>query len=237
MKSKAERPDAAPDAGGVPVLPPASQTRSRESLERVLDATIALLTQRGDGDFTIAEVGAAAGVAVGTVYGRVGNKESLLLALHERELERMDRETVHSLATASESGGTLDEAVGAAITARARVLAADAPLLRALIRVAEDYPAISRRGRASGLTARAAFIDTLAHVCRRFDLDVTDDDLAWADEVTFAVATRQLGIGLADRSAPMREFPLDALATRLARTVAAYLRSAAGGRPGQERSP
>lgn len=206
-----------------PLLPAASQSRSRASLERVVDATITLLTERGDGDFTIAEVSAYAGVAVGTVYGRVGNKESLLLAVHERELTRMDRETVARLSAATESGSTLRQAVGAVIAARTAMLAAEAPLLRALMRVAGDYPAISRRGRTSGLIAQSAFVETLTAVCRRFDVHVDGMDVEWADEVTYAVAARQLGIEVADRGAPMRDIPLEELTERLTATVTAYL--------------
>ncbi|GEM_PF-1898083 len=222
MDSKTTFTDAAAEE---PLLPAASQTRSRESLERVVDATIRLLTERGDGDFTIAEVSAYAGVAVGTVYGRVGNKESLLLAVHERELTRMDRETVAHLGAASGSGSTLREAIGAVIAARTTTLAAEAPLLRALMRVAVDYPAISRRGRESGLIAQSAFVATLTAVCRRFGLDLAGEDVEWADEVTYAVAARQLGIELADRGAPMRVIPIERLTARLTDTITAYLSS------------
>jgi AcrR family transcriptional regulator len=65
----------------------AQQGRSRETLERILAAAEELLETREFDELTMADLAEHAGCAVGTVYGRIPNKESLLLCLHERYME------------------------------------------------------------------------------------------------------------------------------------------------------
>ncbi|WP_439593777.1 TetR/AcrR family transcriptional regulator [Microbacterium sp.] len=204
-------------------LPPATQERSRASLERVLDAAVALLVQRGAMGFTIAEVSALAGVAVGTIYGRVGSKESLLLAVSSRELDRIDAETTTSLQKIAQKGATITDAVALLVDARLAILTREATLLRAIIRAADEYPATAGRGNASGFLAQRTFTEALGVVCRRFDVAVTTDDLEWAGDVVEAVATRHLSIGLPDHAAPARRVDSRAFAERLTLTVTPFL--------------
>jgi AcrR family transcriptional regulator len=52
--------------------------------DRILDAALALFMEQGYDDTTIAQVAAAAGVAVQTVYFTFGNKTRLLSEVHDR---------------------------------------------------------------------------------------------------------------------------------------------------------
>ncbi len=63
-----------------------SQARSRDTLDRILTAAEELLETREFDELTMADLAEQAGCGVGTVYGRLPNKESLLLCLHERYL-------------------------------------------------------------------------------------------------------------------------------------------------------
>lgn len=63
---------------------PTLQARSADTLERILRAAERLLPDREFDQITMAELATEAGCAVGTVYGRVENKEHLLFCLHER---------------------------------------------------------------------------------------------------------------------------------------------------------
>lgn len=209
-------------------LPPATQERSRASLERVLDATVALLVQRGATGFTVAEVSTLAGVAVGTIYGRVGSKEALLLAVSARELDRIDADMAESLADAAEQGGDLVDAIAHLIDARLTILTREATLLRAIIRAADDYPAAAGRGHTSGSVVQRTVTDALARVCDRFGITVTTDDLYWAGDVVEAVATHHLSIGLPDHAAPARRVDSGEFAQRLTETVASFLLARAG---------
>lgn len=65
----------------------AKQERSRETLARILAAAEELLEMREFDELTMADLAERARCGVGTVYGRLPNKESLLLCLHERSME------------------------------------------------------------------------------------------------------------------------------------------------------
>lgn len=60
------------------------QARSRRTLDRILDATEALLGDRTFEDLTIAEVLKRAGASVGAFYARFSGKEALLDAIYDR---------------------------------------------------------------------------------------------------------------------------------------------------------
>jgi AcrR family transcriptional regulator len=64
------------------------QDRSKKTLERLLDATEAIIRERGVDAVTIPEVVQAAKSSVGSFYGRFPNKTALLSCLHERACEQ-----------------------------------------------------------------------------------------------------------------------------------------------------
>jgi AcrR family transcriptional regulator len=64
------------------VVPP-RQARSRRTLERILAAAERLLADRDFEDLTMADLAAAAGCAVGTLYDRIPSKEALLDCLYD----------------------------------------------------------------------------------------------------------------------------------------------------------
>jgi AcrR family transcriptional regulator len=78
----------------VPQLPPLRwirpprQARTQESLERLLDAAEALLSEKRFEDVHVAEVASRAGTSVAAFYRRFEDKEALLHALHERLCEQ-----------------------------------------------------------------------------------------------------------------------------------------------------
>ncbi|MEU3617995.1 TetR/AcrR family transcriptional regulator [Streptomyces sp. NPDC006872] len=92
------------------------QERSRESLERVLDAGFEILAEDGWHDFTLARVCERAGVSVGLLYRRFHGREELLAALQDRWLNAVDR-TREELASRPISWAEIDasEAVRVAI--------------------------------------------------------------------------------------------------------------------------
>jgi AcrR family transcriptional regulator len=64
------------------------QARSRETLDRILDAAETLVADKGFEDATIAEIVRRAESSVGAFYTRFRDKEGLLYALYERYLEQ-----------------------------------------------------------------------------------------------------------------------------------------------------
>ncbi len=63
------------------------QARSRRTLERLLEATVALIEEEGLAGATIPEVAARAGVSTGTIYRRFADKDALVRAAFRRFFE------------------------------------------------------------------------------------------------------------------------------------------------------
>lgn len=64
------------------------QTRSQESLERILDAAETLFAEKGFEQTTVAEIARQANSSVGAFYGRFREKDDLLRCLHDRFTEQ-----------------------------------------------------------------------------------------------------------------------------------------------------
>src|SRR6478672_10287802 len=90
----AARPRPAPEPE---LLRPPQQTRSRESLERVLAAGQQLLEEEGWEGFTVQEVSRRAKVSIGSIYARAPSKEALILAVYDRAVEEIARENAEAL--------------------------------------------------------------------------------------------------------------------------------------------
>src|SRR3954467_5601945 len=86
-------PAPAPEA-----LRPPLQNRSRESLERVLDAGQRVLEEKGWDGFTVQEVSRRAKVSIGSIYARAPSKEALILAVYDRAVGRIADENAAALA-------------------------------------------------------------------------------------------------------------------------------------------
>lgn len=69
-----------------PAKPQALQSRSRDTEQRILQAALAILGESGAEALTTPKVSAAAGVSVGTIYRRFGNKEELLRSTQQEFL-------------------------------------------------------------------------------------------------------------------------------------------------------
>lgn len=57
------------------------QARSRDKLQRIMDAALALFTAKGYENTGMAEIAAAAGIAAGSIYRRFPDKQALLYAV------------------------------------------------------------------------------------------------------------------------------------------------------------
>jgi AcrR family transcriptional regulator len=79
-----------------PRLIPPRQQRSGESLSRILQGAMSLLTQRDLDHISVEDIARASGVAVGNIYRRFSNREALVLELLRRiqllQLESLEAE-------------------------------------------------------------------------------------------------------------------------------------------------
>lgn len=93
-----------------------SQERSRDRVERILDATAALLASTAVDKITTAAIAEEAGVPIGSVYQYFPNKLAVLAELARRVMEQVDLKTASLIA---EDFGVLpwDQAIDRAIDA------------------------------------------------------------------------------------------------------------------------
>ena len=146
----------APDAVGAHLKPP-QQERSRQSLERALDAAVALMVERGSDAFTLAEVAERADVSIGSIYGRVKSKDDLLRSVHARELQRIDEETAKKFRRFKREPGDLDRAAAFAVTTAAQVLRKNAGILGPFMMRANSDSVVAEMGARSHQALEAEF--------------------------------------------------------------------------------
>ena len=178
-----------------PVLREPKQERSRRSFERVQDAALALLVERGPDAFTLAEVCTRADASMGAIYNRVNGKDDLIRLIHEREMARIDSDTVKALQTTDLQGPELRDAVAALIAAVTVLLRRDADVLRPFMLLAATDQQISIRGRQSAGVMRDLFGELLSG--RRDEIRHPDPVAAidWCFTIVYSVVARRLGLG------------------------------------------
>ena len=91
------------------------QARSRETLDRILEAAEGLAAEKGFEDATVAEIVRRAGSSVGAFYTRFPDKEALLYALYDRYLEQAQATADDALAPARWEGAGVRELLGAVV--------------------------------------------------------------------------------------------------------------------------
>jgi AcrR family transcriptional regulator len=121
-----------------------SQERSRDRVERILDATAALLEDTAVDKITTAAIAEKASVPIGSVYQYFPNKLAVLAELARRVMEQVDLKTASLIA---EDFGVLpwDQAIDRAIDATMQGYAAQPGYLQLLlsIRPTPEFRAIT----------------------------------------------------------------------------------------------
>lgn len=74
------------------------QERSRRRVEGLLDAAARIVVERGVESLTTREIADAAGVPVASLYQYFSDKEDVLLAIAQRDMEEMDTQVAGDLA-------------------------------------------------------------------------------------------------------------------------------------------
>jgi len=127
---------------------PAQQRRSKEAWTRVLDAGVAVLTEKGSEGFTIAAVCERAGVTAPTIYRRAPNKDALFLAVYEHGIAQV-RATENAKLTAP-SPPLRDSDAAAVVRQAVRTIAetffAHRDFLRAVIIISATNETVRSRG-------------------------------------------------------------------------------------------
>ncbi|MFF3501039.1 TetR/AcrR family transcriptional regulator [Streptomyces sp. NPDC003247] len=145
--------------------PPALQERSRRSQQDILQAGYALLKEDGADALTVAAVAERAGMAVGSVYRRFGDKERLLLAIQrsfteDLEAEITERVSLPRMRALLDPAVAVAEAVGACTDA----FHAHETLLRVFFLLGTRNEAVRAEGSRVSVEGNRRFAAALAHV-------------------------------------------------------------------------
>jgi AcrR family transcriptional regulator len=215
----AARPRPAPEPE---LLRPPQQTRSRESLERVLAAGQQLLEEEGWEGFTVQEVSRRAKVSIGSIYARAPSKEALILAVYDRAVEEIARENAEAL---TEDGAweamRTRELIVEAVREMGRQMLNHELILRRIMNRAPVDAVIRARGDAQIRRLGERWEELLRR--RESEYRHPEPDLAIevAFRMVFATVARRVALG-AQFGAP-HEVPDQRLLDEVGRAVAAYL--------------
>lgn len=198
------------------------QQRSRATLQKLVEAGIELLQERGYEGLSIGDVSARAGVSVGSIYQRFDSKEALFAALHEAFLERIDAEQ-RDLFSDIDPGLPDDRLIAEAVTRLAKMLQRHEHLLRVMIlRGAVDEPTRQRGSRSSVVLAET-FEGFLLTSVRGFRHENSEVAATICFRIVYATLTRRITSGPNFESATGISWEL--LTQEVARACASYLLS------------
>lgn len=144
--------------------PAAHQQRSRRSQQDILAAGYALLEEGGVEALTVAAVAERAGMAVGSVYRRFGDKEGLLLAIQRAFAENLqteiaERMSPERLRLRRDPASAIAEAVGALSDA----FQAHEALLRVFLLLGTRHEGVRQEGVRVSVEGNHRFADALRH--------------------------------------------------------------------------
>jgi AcrR family transcriptional regulator len=125
---------------------PPRQTRSQETLERLLDAAEEVFAERGFENSTVAEVVRRAKSSVGAMYARFTDKDALLSCLHERFCEEAIATSDLALDAQRWEGATIADIFDEVIPFIVEVYRLKRGLIRAFIIRGTGDPAFAEQG-------------------------------------------------------------------------------------------
>jgi AcrR family transcriptional regulator len=109
------------------------QRRSRETRDRLLQATRELLEERTFEDLTIQQIATRAGCPVGAFYGRFGGKEAILPQLLQMHYAEVEREVSTAFRPEAWLGAPLERRVDAVVDHLLSVAQRQPGLIRTLV--------------------------------------------------------------------------------------------------------
>lgn len=200
------------------------QARSRQTVERLLNSTLAVIEEKGLAGVTIPEVAAAAGLSPGSIYRRFDDKEAMIRIAFLRFLEASQERNQASLPSERLQRLTLEEALLALSRGLVAQYRGRTGLLKALDQYLEIQADAAFRERAVNLIGANLRLVIRALLPFRARIAAADTERA----ITFALLSAITLIEahkLHDSAVWRSVFPLDddALAAETARVMVAYL--------------
>jgi AcrR family transcriptional regulator len=140
---------------------PPKQLRSRQTLDRLLDAAEAVIREEGIAELTVVKVVRKAQSSVGAFYRRFPDRDALLYAIQERNHARAREVYDAQLATLMRRKVSLEETLGRLFSLRAKMVLKDAPLLHAFVVQEAILPLFQQEGRKFYAYCRTAMTQVL----------------------------------------------------------------------------
>jgi len=143
-------------------VPPALQERSRRTQDRILTAGMQLLQEGGAEALTVVAVAELAGVAVGSLYRRFGDKDRLLGAIQARFTEDFGAEFRRRVSETGLSASTPPpKVIAAAVVGVSETFRANSPLLRVFMLLGAENPAVFEVGAVASIKGGRTFRDAV----------------------------------------------------------------------------
>ena len=140
---------------------PPKQKRSKETVERILEAAEACIRDGGFDALRVADVAAESGAAVATVYSRFPDRMALLSAVQTRLHARIEPAFNAFLAQEKERGGSLEEEAERVFSHLSRHFLSERELFSACMMQAVFDPSLKARGEEANRARRDAVSSTL----------------------------------------------------------------------------
>ncbi|TDL39622.1 TetR/AcrR family transcriptional regulator [Arthrobacter nitrophenolicus] len=195
------------------------QARSRQSFEKTIEAALALLQERGNDEFTLADVSARSGVSIGSIYARFQGKDELLRVAHGRKMDDIDAVSTHLFEPLpTRPDAALESVAREAVDLIIDVLRRYADILRPFMLRATQDETIAQRGAASHAALAGHFAGVLGKWPGGF---LGQAEIDWCFNVVYSVVARRLGLGSTMEGSGTLDWP--EIAEKLAGMVASYL--------------
>lgn len=171
------------------------QSRSQASLERLLNAALELLSEKGYSEFTLQEVSKRAKVSIGSIYNRFSGKDDLIREVQERQLNLMEVETTVLINNLRRQELPLLELVPAITREYGLLLKRHSTFLRPLMEIASTDPVVAQNGKKHFAQNIGDFERLLLE--RRNEIRQTNPERAVRTcfQVIYASLSRYLGLG------------------------------------------
>lgn len=198
------------------------QGRSLASFRRMLDATKALMLERGSEDFTLQDVSERGNVSIGSIYLRFESKDRLLHAVIAEELKQVVEKERDLIAEILAQSSSLTDFLPRYIDGYSNFLASHAQLLGTIMQRAAIDPEVSEPGKETA--QRSADLSAQAIMTFRDEIRSENPELRahTVFRIIFATAARQFGLGSTAESADDHIWSI--LKTELSTMALAYLR-------------
>ncbi len=197
------------------------QERSKRTLERIYRAGTEVLEKQGPSAVTIANVAAAAGVSTGSIYRRFGSKDQLLTVIQHEFIEEFKAEMASRLnGEHLQPDASLNDVVRVAVQGFAGTFETRQRLLRELMLVSTENPAVFEVGSRGAIECGAMFRELLLGVADKITRPHPEQAIDYAYRMLYSMCAFRALFG--ENVESTRPAPWPALIDEMTTALCAY---------------